>query len=109
MANGAPTLPLQQAEVEETLRPLVRARMMPAAAFTDPRVIEWELTNIFGGWICAAHHSALAQPGDFIARELEPESFFVIAGDDGEPRALVNVCRRAWLLACSKGPAGQSG
>ncbi len=61
--------------------------MLPAAAFTDPRVLEWELEEIFGGWICAAHRSAVAEPGAYIARELGAESFFLLAGEDGEVRA----------------------
>ncbi len=92
-ANGSVPLPLRRAEVEATARPLLRARMLPAAAFTDPGVLDWELERIFGDWICAAHRSALAEPGDFVARELGTESFFVIAGEDGELRAFYNVCR----------------
>ena len=92
-ANGSVSLPLRRGEVEETTKPLMRARMLPAAAFTDPGVLDWELERIFDRWICAAHVSALAVPGDFVARELGSESFFVIAGEDGEARAFYNVCR----------------
>ena len=92
-ANGSVSLPLRRGEVEETTKPLMRARMLPAAAFTDPGVLDWELERIFDGWICAGHVSALAAPGDFVARELGSESFFVIAGEDGEARAFYNVCR----------------
>jgi Rieske 2Fe-2S family protein len=86
-------LPLRREEVEETLRPLRRARMLPAGAFTDPRVHDWELEGVFGGWICAAHISAVAEPGAFVARELGRESLFVIGGEDGEVRSFYNVCR----------------
>ncbi len=92
-ANGSIQLPLSRVDVEQTSKPLLRARMLPAAAFTDPGVLDWELERIFDGWICAAHLSALAEPGDFVARELGAESFFVIAGEDGEARAFYNVCR----------------
>ena len=62
-----PALPLRRHEVEETLKPLRRARMLPAGAFTDPEVHDWELEGVFGGWICAAHVSAVAEPGAFVA------------------------------------------
>ncbi len=95
VANGHLALspPLRRAEVEETVKPLRRARMLPAAAFTDSRVLEWEVEGIFGGWICLAHQSAVAEPGAFVARELGPDSFFAICGEDGAARAFFNVCR----------------
>lgn len=87
-------LPLRRAEVEETIQPLERARMLPGAAFTDGEVLEWELANLFaGGWICAAHVSAVGGPGAYVAREFGAEAFFVIGGEDGTPRAFANVCR----------------
>ena len=58
-ANGSVSLPLRRGEVEETTKPLMRARMLPAAAFNDPGVLDWELERIFDGWICAGHVSAL--------------------------------------------------
>ena len=38
-----PALPLDSAQVSETLRPLEQATMLPPAAFTDPAVLDWEL------------------------------------------------------------------
>ena len=40
-----PALPLDSAQVSETLRPLEQATMLPPAAFTDPAVLDWELEN----------------------------------------------------------------
>ena len=42
-----PALPLDSAQVSETLRPLEQATMLPPAAFTDPAVLDWELDQIF--------------------------------------------------------------
>ena len=44
-----PALPLDSAQVSETLRPLEQATMLPPAAFTDPAVLDWELEEIFCG------------------------------------------------------------
>jgi Rieske 2Fe-2S family protein len=90
----APSLPLDRAGVEATLQPLERASMLPPSAFTDTAVFEWELESLFcDGWICAAHVSAVAEPGSYVMREVGDESFFVIRGKDGELRGFYNVCR----------------
>ena len=84
-ANGRPATtpppPLDRAGVEATLQPLERASMLPPSSFTDAGVFEWELESLFcGGWICAAHVSAMAEPGAYVMREIGGESFFVIRG-----------------------------
>jgi glycine betaine catabolism A len=89
-----PALPLDSAQVSETLRPLEQATMLPPAAFTDPAVLAWELENLFcDGWICLGHISQVDEPGKFLMRELGRESVVVIGGEDGRPRAFHNVCR----------------
>jgi Rieske 2Fe-2S family protein len=87
-------LPLDSAQVSETLRPLEQATMLPPAAFTDPAVLDWEVENLFcEGWICLGHISQVDEPGKFLMRELGRESVVVIGGEDGRPRAFHNVCR----------------
>ena len=87
------TLPLDPREVTRTLAPVERATMLPPRAFADPGVFDWELDNIFRGWICAGHVSAVGEPGKFVTRELGGDSVLVIGGSDGTPRAFLNVCR----------------
>jgi Rieske 2Fe-2S family protein len=92
--ESAVRLQLDRTDVEATLQPVERASMLPPAAFTDPAVLDWELENVYGnGWICAGHASAVAEPGSYITREIGKESFLVIGGEDGRPRAFHNVCR----------------
>ena len=67
--------------------------MLPPAAFADPSVLAWELDNLFGGWICFGHASAVAEPGSYLMREVGLSSVFVLGGEDGSPRAFLNVCR----------------
>lgn len=86
-------LNLDPREVAETLQPVERATMLPPAAFADPNVLEWELENLFGGWVCMGHVSAVAEPGAYLMREIGPTSVFAIGGPDGTPRAFLNVCR----------------
>jgi glycine betaine catabolism A len=89
----ATTLALEQDSVAETLKPLERASMLPPQAFIDAGVFEWELENVFRGWVCAAHVSAVSEPGNFVMREIGTDSVVVIGGEDGRPHAFLNVCR----------------
>ena len=87
-------MPFSAAELAPTLRPLAEAWQLPPRAFTDETVASWELEHLFlGGWACAGHAGALDGRGAFFTRELGGESVFVVAGDDGSPRAFFNVCR----------------
>jgi Rieske 2Fe-2S family protein len=98
-------LDLDPREIEFTMQPLERATMLPPRAFTDPGVFEWELENLFRGWVCVGHLSAVGEPGRFITRELGPDSVLVIGGEDGRPRAFLNVCRHrgARIVEASSG------
>jgi len=94
MGPMTPALPLDFAQVSETLRPLEQATMLPPAAFTDQAVLDWELEEIFAaGWICVGHVSQVSEPGRFVMREIGRDSVIVIGGEDGRPRAFHNVCR----------------
>lgn len=86
-------LPLDPREVTRTLEPVERATMLPPGAFADPAVFDWELDNIFRGWVCAGHVSAVDEPGKFVMRELGGDSVVIVGGEDGTPRAFLNVCR----------------
>jgi glycine betaine catabolism A len=93
VSAGAITLDLDPAELEATLQPVERATMLPPRAFTDPAVFDWELDAIFRGWVCAGHVSAVDEPGKYLVREVGTDSIIVIGGEDGRPRAFLNVCR----------------
>jgi Rieske 2Fe-2S family protein len=94
MAAAEATLPLSIRDLERTREPLERATMLPGAAFTDPRVLEWELDSLFrGGWICVGHVDQVRERGDFLMAEIGRESAFVVADDDGRRHAFLNTCR----------------
>ena len=73
-ANGK--LALDPRDVELTLQPVERATMLPPAAFADETVLSWEMDNIFDGWVCIGHVSAVAEQGSFLMRELGDTSVF---------------------------------
>jgi len=87
-------LPLERSDIARNLQPLARASMLPPAAFTAPGVFEWEVENLFaGGWICLGHVSQVDEKGKYLMREIGADSVFVVGGEDGVPRAFLNVCR----------------
>ena len=99
------TLNLDPRDIEATLEPLHRATMLPPAAFVDPGVFDWELERIFRGWVCVGHASRVAEPGSYMMREIGTDSVVVMGGEDGRPRAFLNVCRHrgARLISDAEG------
>jgi Rieske 2Fe-2S family protein len=96
-AGGAETasmqLPLRAEEVERTTWPLESAYMLPPAAFTEQAVLDWELENVFTGWICLGHASAVEEQGSYLMRTIGSTSLFATRGEDGRVRAFLNACR----------------
>ena len=88
------TLPLSIRDLQRTREPLERATALPQAAFTDPRVLDWEVEHVFmGGWIGVGHADQVRERGDYLMVEIGRESVFVVADDDGVPHAFLNTCR----------------
>ncbi len=82
------------AAIRATAGAFETAATPPGRLFWDPELYERDLDAIFGRmWLCVGHQSRLQTPGDFFAVDLGRESIIVVAGEDGAPRAFVNVCR----------------
>ncbi|HYC13093.1 MAG TPA: aromatic ring-hydroxylating dioxygenase subunit alpha [Stellaceae bacterium] len=70
--------------------------------YRDPRFFERDIERIFmRHWLCAGHASSLPRRGDYFLAEYGAESVIVARGEDGELRALVNVCRHRGSRICS--------
>lgn len=66
---------------------------IPATHYTRPDVFDFEKEKIFANsWICLAHGSELAQPNDYITRQLIGENILVLRDREGVLRAFFNVC-----------------
>jgi glycine betaine catabolism A len=86
--------PFTADELAPTLRPLLEASLLPARAYVDDTVAEWEAGNLFlGGWICAGHASAVAGRGAYLTVDLAGESLLFIGDGEGNARGSFNVCR----------------
>lgn len=68
--------------------------VLPARAYTDPRVFEVEKERIFyRTWQYIGPESELATPGDYLTGEIVDERVFVIRTGEGELKAFFNVCK----------------
>jgi phenylpropionate dioxygenase-like ring-hydroxylating dioxygenase large terminal subunit len=82
------------------------------AFYTDRRIFECEVDRIMlRHWFCAAHASSVPRAGDFIVVDLASESVIIVRAQDGEVRALLNVCRHRGSRVCvgrsGRAPAGR--
>ncbi len=65
------------------------AYTIPARFYTHRAAFEHEKEQVFAtSWICVAHRSELAQPNDYITREIIGENILVVRGRDNVLRAL---------------------
>src|SRR5689334_10423538 len=93
MTLSSPKLDLDPRDVALTQVPVERATMLPPAAFAEQNVLDWELDQIFREWVVAGHISAVDEPGKFLVRQVGTDSVLIVGGNDGTPRAFLNVCR----------------
>lgn len=110
--RAGPAGPFEPAELADALAPLGRSRMLPRAAYVEPRVLSWELANFFGGWVCVGNAADLAGPGSQQAvPSMTPGAAGVLLtrAGDGQLRAFANVCRHRGheLLPCGSGASRQ--
>jgi len=69
--------------------------------YADPDIFRRDVERVlFRHWLCAGHESSLPKPGDFQLLEIAGESAIIVHGEDGQLRALVNVCRHRGSRVC---------
>ena len=67
---------------------------LPARAYVEREVFDAELDHVFArSWIFVCPERVVAEPGSFATANVAGEPVAVVRGDDGELRALSNVCR----------------
>lgn len=79
---------------------------LPGACYGDQTIYEAELDGIWlRQWVFAGHDCQIKNPGDFFLLEIGSEPVIVIRGEDGQVRAMINVCRHRGTLICTE-PTG---
>jgi choline monooxygenase len=91
--------------------PLARAHTIPAAWYTDARILELERHTVFSSsWQLAGRIEQLRAPGDYVACEVSSgEPIIVARAQDDSLRGFFNVCRHhaAAVVADGAGSARQ--
>ena len=78
---------------------------MPSAFYTAPAILDLERDELSRReWICVGRVDEVAKPGDYMTFDILDEPILIIHGDDGQIRALSNVCRhRGMVIAAGRG------
>lgn len=78
--------------------------------YTSNDIYRFEIEEVLGRhWHCAGHQSQIPEPGDYLLYEFDKESVIVVRGQDGQIRALSNVCRHRGSRVCDKSGKAEGG
>src|SRR5262245_19048767 len=82
---------------------------LPREYYVSEEIFQTELERVFERqWLFAAHVSQVPRPGDFVVRQIGPESLIIARDPDGRLRAFFNVCRHRGAELCKAGSAGSA-
>src|SRR5262245_18445560 len=99
MQRSMSGLPFARADLDEVLIPLREAKLLPAAAYLEPSVLELERREIFGrSWLPDGRSDDLDAPGAWLCAPIGREGVIVVRGPDLRLRAFFNVCRHRGAL-----------
>lgn len=79
----------------------VRRGMIPAHIYNDEEVFKLERERLFNrAWLFVGHESEVPQPGDYVVRRVLEDSFIIARGEDGQVRAMFNMCLHRGMQVC---------
>src|SRR5580765_7046371 len=84
---------------------LALASTLPSRYYFDPGILAEENRRVFGAtWQLAGRAEQVREPGQYFTATVADEPLLFVRGNDGELRALSNVCRhRAGPVAAGEG------
>ena len=84
------------------------AHTIPAAWYTDPRIAQLELQNVFSrAWQAVGRTEQVEKPGQYVTASVAGEPVVAVRGSDGKLRAFYNVCRHH-AMTVMNGPCGHA-
>jgi len=85
---------LTATELASIRRPYRGARLLPARAYHDPAIHEWERERFLRhDWVVVGRTAEAPDPGTFFTADLDGEPLLIVRGRDGELRGFYNVCQ----------------
>jgi Rieske 2Fe-2S family protein len=95
-------------EIAAVRRPFRSATLLPARAYHDEAIWEWEREEwFFGDWVCVGRVEETPEPGSYVLLDYLGESIIVVRGRDDVIRAFYNVCRHRGT-AVAEEPCGKA-
>lgn len=74
---------------------------IPAGILSDPEIFELERERVFArSWVYIAHESEIPNPGDYVLRYIVDNRFIVVRDEEGQLRALLDICRHRGMQVC---------
>jgi choline monooxygenase len=88
--------------------PLPDAYTIPAPWYTDPRIAQLELQNVFSRtWQAVGRTAQVEKPGQYVTAIVAGEPIVAVRGSDGILRAFYNVCRHHAMTVMNE-PCGHA-
>jgi choline monooxygenase len=84
------------------------AHTIPASWYTDPRIAQLELQNVFSrAWQAVGRAEQVEKPGQYVTSSVAGEPVVAVRGSDGKLRAFYNVCRHHAMTVMNE-PCGHA-
>jgi Rieske 2Fe-2S family protein len=85
---------LTQAELSSIRREYRGATLLPARAYHDAAIFDWERRSILRrDWVMVGREEDVAEPGTYQLVTLDGDDLLIVRGRDARLRAFHNVCR----------------
>jgi Rieske 2Fe-2S family protein len=86
--------PIDEAPIRRVIADFGENLTLPADAYLDPAVLEWEIEHVFrSGWVCIGRSNELLGPEQMRAVDVGGEGVLLVRGGDGALTGFSNVCR----------------
>lgn len=93
-ASAVPPAPIDPAALARSLQPFGRSTMLPAEAYTDQRVFDWEKRHAFAaGWVCLGREDEVVPAGTTQQAVTVGDVPVLLTRVDGALKAFANTCR----------------
>ena len=78
--------------------PLDQAMSSPPSLYTDPAILDMEISSIFEKeWHCPGLAADIPEPGDYVTFSIGDQQVFSMRQKDGSIRSFSNVCRHRMM------------
>jgi choline monooxygenase len=78
--------------------PLDQAMSSPPSLYTDPAILDMEISSIFEqDWHCPGLAADIPEPGDYVTFSIGDQQVFSMRQKDGSIRSFSNVCRHRMM------------